>query len=313
MIKLPYISRRHCTVTRQYDGIRVHDESKNGTFVEHRRALEEEREVRPGGTFKAGGITFLALNAVMYEVFPTLSEILDWEDGAAFSPHEVNWPTPSGVIMWGSGTDHLLVTGPRGCGHDRLAEAVHRISLVRDREIVKIDAVPPERAAQRDLLMRAQKSTLVFTVGDDTPELDAAFASMLFSPSYRIRVIVCAPSADRAASVLGREHAAMRRIELRPLAFRTDQLGRLLDDLFAKAGSPLRFEKLTKANQQALLACDWRRNLDELHTAAERLAAILAAGSLRQAAVALKIKNFNVLQKWFTDTMKLSLPLLGGR
>lgn len=184
---------------------------------------------------------------------------------------------------------------------------------MRTKTIVKVNGVPPDRAGQRDLLMRAQKSSLVFTIADDTPDLDAAFASMLFSPSYRIRVLACAPSVDRAATVLGREHAAMRRIELRPLAFRTDQLARLLDDLFAGLGSPLRFEKLTKQNQQALLACDWRRNLDELRTAADRLAAIGSEGSLRQAAVALKIKNFNVLQKWFTDTMNLSRPLTGGR
>jgi hypothetical protein len=311
VIKSPYISRRHCTLTRLYDGMRVEDQSKNGTFVDHRRALEETRDVRPGARFNAGGITFLALNDAMHAAFPRLSEILDWEDGAAFSSREPAWPTPSGVIVWGSGTDHLLILGPRGCGQDRLTETIHGISPMRDKPVVRVAAVPADRAGQRELLLRAQKSTLVLAIGDDTPTIDSAFASMLFSPSYRIRVLVCAPSVDRAADVLGREHAAMRRIELRPLAFRTDQLVRILDTLLAEVGTPLRFEKLTKSNQQALVACEWKRNLDDLHTAAARLAAIHSAGSLRQSVGVLGIKNFNVLQKWFTDTMKLTLPLAG--
>jgi pSer/pThr/pTyr-binding forkhead associated (FHA) protein len=314
VIKAPYISRRHCTLTRLYDGVRVEDNSsKNGTFADHRSAEKEPRDVPAGKTFTAGGITFLALNDAMHAAFPTLSDVLDWEDGDPFTPAEPGWATPSTVTVWGAGTEHLLIIGPRGCGHDRLADAIHSISPMREKSLVRTNSVPTDRAGQRELLLRAQKTTLVLTITDDTPKVDSAFASMLFSPSYRIRIVVCAPSFDRAQQVLGQEHTAMRRIELRPLAFRTDQLIRILDRLLAADGSPLRFDKLRKPNQEALMACEWRRNLDDLHTAAVRLAAVHKTRSLRQAAGMLGIKNFNVLQKWFTDTMKLTLPLAGDR
>ena len=105
----------------------------------------------------------------------------------------------------------------------------------------------------------------------------------------------------------------MRRIELRPLAFRTDQLVRILDRRLEEDGSTPRFDQLTKANREALMNCEWRRNLDDLRVAGQRLAAVHQAPSLRKAAAALGIKNFNVMQKWFSDTMKLSLPLTKDR
>lgn len=313
VIQAPYISRRHCTLTRLYDGLRVDDHSKNGTWVDHRLAKDTSREVRAGGTFTAGGIAFLALNDAMNAAFPILSEILDWEDEDPFKPSDPGWPMPSHVIAWGSGAEDLLVLGPRGCGQERLAETIHEISPMRTRKLVWADSIPTDRAGQKELLLRAQKTTLVLTLDDDTQPIEPAFRSMLFSPSYRVRVLVCAPSFDHAYRVLGTEHASMRRIELRPLAFRTDQLVRIFDQQLAQLGSPLRFQRLTGANRDALMKCEWRRNLDDLHTAAQRLAAVQRTGSLRKAALAVGIKNFNVMQKWFTDSMKLTLPLTTGK
>lgn len=313
VMKAPFISRRHCTLTRLFDGLRVEDHSKNGTWVEHRLAKEATRDVRPGGTFTAGGITFLALNDAMHAAFPVLSDILDLEDDDPFTTSEPGWPRPSNVIVWAAGLDHLLILGPRGCGQEKLVDTIHAISPMRARDSVRVDSFPRDRTGQRELLLRAQKTTLIVSIDDDTPEIDRTFASMLFSPSYRIRVLVIAPSFERAHKVLGADLTAMRRIELRPLAFRTDQLARLLDRQLEEFGSPLRFEQLTKANQEALAMCEWRKNLDDLRTTAQRLAALQPARSLRQATTALGIKNFNVMQKWFSDTMKLTLPLTPDR
>lgn len=313
VVKAPYVSRRHCTLTRLYDGIRIEDHSKNGTWIDHRAASERPREVHPGGTFTAGGVTFVALNDEMRARFSTLSEILDWEDDEPLARPLHGWPSPSNVIVWGSGADPLLVIGPRGCGQQRLVEAIHAISPMRERALVSVDEIPADRGGQKDLLLRAQKATLVVSIGDDIQPIDPAFGSMLFSPSYRVRVLVCAPSFDRAQKALGSQHACMRRIELRPLAFRTDQLGRILDHQLEQVGSPLRFEQLTATNRNALMTCEWRRNLDDLQIAAQRLAAIERTGSLRKAAVAVGIKHFNVMQKWYSDTMRLKLPLKSSR
>jgi hypothetical protein len=83
------------------------------------------------------------------------------------------------------------------------------------------EAMPTTVPLQRDLLMRAQKSTLVIMIDDEMPAIDASFRSMLFSPAYRIRVLVCARSLDRAQRVLGAENMCQHRIDLRPLAFRS--------------------------------------------------------------------------------------------
>jgi energy-coupling factor transporter ATP-binding protein EcfA2 len=309
VVQTPYMSGHHCTLTRLYDGLSVEDHSKNGTWVDHRAAKDSPREVRPGGTFVADRITFLALNDSMHAAFPTLSDILGWEEGEPFTPAESAWPTPSSVTIWASGTENLLITGPRGCGQERLAETIHAISPMRDKKCLVVESVPVDRAAQRDLLVQAQKTTVVLVVDAKTKLLDATFASMLFSPSYRIRVLVSAPSFDAALKVLGPKSSVMRRVDLRPLAFRPDQLPRVLDRELEKIGSPLRFDQLTKHNREVLLKNEWRRNLDDVVLAAPKLAEVHRTGKLRQAALALGIKNFNNLQSWFSVTMKLELPL----
>jgi hypothetical protein len=157
----------------------------------------------------------------MYEAFPILSDILDWENDDEPTPMNRPWPIPSNVIVWAAGTEHMLVVGARGCDQDRLVRTIHSISPMRSRDMVIAEAMPTTVPLQRDLLMRAQKSTLVIMIDDEMPAIDASFRSMLFSPAYRIRVLVCARSLDRAQRVLGAENMCQHRIDLRPLAFRS--------------------------------------------------------------------------------------------
>ncbi|MFT3700180.1 MAG: FHA domain-containing protein [Kofleriaceae bacterium] len=309
VIKREYISRHHCTLTRTYDGLLVEDTSKNGTWVDHRATSNAPREIRPGETFVVDTITFLALNDAMYAAFPTLNEILDWETGDPFPPSESDWPSPSAVTMWGAGHQHLLIVAMRGCGQERLLETIHAISPMRGKAPIVVEDIPADRAEQRDLLLRAQKTSMLLAITDDTKPFDSMFSSMLFSPSYRIRVLARAPSIECAQRVLGRECAAMRRIDLRPLAFRIDQLPRLLDRQFERLETTLRFDQIAPENQAALMANEWRRNLDEVVLAAPKLVAVATSGSLRKAAPALGIKNYNNLQSWYSNTMKLKLPL----
>lgn len=303
-----YMSRQHCTIERRFDCIRIHDHSKNGTFVADRRVLEEPKDVRPGEMFAAGGVTFLALNDEMRRAYPILSDILDWELETSLVPIDTGWPTPSQVIRLASGNDHLLIAGDRGCDQERLARAIHSISPMRKRGLVWITSVPKDRGEQKELLVRASRTTLVLTIDDKMPVMDEAFRTSLFSTSYRIRVLVIA-SSTRAIEVLGPEHSRMRRIDLRPLAFRSAQLGRLLDRQLEARGSGLRFAQLSEANRKALLAYEWRHNFDDLRLAADRLAAIARAGSLRKAAMDLGVDR-STLQHWFTNSLGLSLPLL---
>jgi len=269
--------------------------------------------VRPGETFGvAGGVTFLALNDEMHAAHPILSDILDWEDQEELIPIDQGRPTPSKVIVWASGNDHLLITGERGCDQDRLARAIHSISPMRSREMVWLDSVPADRAQQKEILTRATKTTLVLTVDDKTPVMDEAFRTSLFSTSYRIRVLVCASSMTRVLPVLGPDHSYMRCIDLRPLAFRSEQLERLFDRQFEERGSALRVAQFTDENRKALHACEWRANFDDLRLAADRFTALSPDGSLRSAASALGIP-YSTLQKWLVNKLGITSPLTASR
>jgi pSer/pThr/pTyr-binding forkhead associated (FHA) protein len=304
-----YLSRHHCTIERGFGGIRIHDHSKNGTYVEGRR-IDREKDVRPGEIFGAGGgISFIALNDEMRRVYPLLSDLLDWETETSLVPPAPRWPTPCDVIRLASGVDHLMISGDRGCDQDRLAHAIHAMSPLRSREIVWVDSIPEDRGAQKELLVRASRSTMVLKIDDEMPVMDEAFRSSLFSTSYRVRVLVIAwPT--RARAVLGEDNSTMRRIELRPIAYR-DQLDRLLDRQLEERKAPLRFAQMTEANRKALLRYEWRGNFDELRLAAERFAAVAREGSLRKASTALG-ESYSTLQHWFTNMIGVSLPLTNG-
>jgi hypothetical protein len=312
VIKSPYVSRLHCTLERRYDCLRVEDRSKNGTFVDDRR-MKEPKDVRPGETFAvAGGITFLALNDPMHAAYPSLSDVLGWEDRHTVTHLDGRWPTPSDVTVWGAGSDHILITGERGCDQERLIRAIHSISPMRAREIVWVDDVPDDRASQKELLLRASRNTLALNVHDRTPVMDEAFRTSLFSASYRIRVLVCAPSMARVLAVLGPDHSLMRRVDLRPLAYRTEQIERLLDRELEARGSMLRVAQLTGKNRDALRSCEWRGNFEDLRVAAERVDALARAGSVRGAASALGVP-YSTLQKWLANTVGITLPLTSSR
>lgn len=299
-----YISKRHCTLERVFDGVRIHDHSKNGTAADARK-LSEPKDVRAGQTFGAGGgITFLAINDEMRRVYPLLSDLLGWQTETSLVPPTLGEASPDYVIQLAAGVDHLMINGAPGCDQQQLASAIHSISPLRKRELVSVSSIPKDRAAQKELLVRATRSTMVLAIDDETPVIDEAFRSALFSMSYRIRVILIA-SPRQALAVLGDEHS-FRRIELRPLAYRTDQIERLFDRQCEEIGSPLRFAHMRDENRKALLGYGWSENLEELRLTARRLAVIARLGSLRGAAVELKEKRWNI-QYWFSKQLGLTI------
>jgi DNA-binding NtrC family response regulator len=213
------------------------------------------------------------------------------------------------VLVYAMRTSNILITGETGCEQAQLARTIHETSLLRGRPLVERAEIPEERQAQREILDRAARTTLVLTIEKATPVMDAAFASMVFSPEFHVRVIVIAPSFEKARVVCGeRAVSTMHRISLRPLVDRRDMIPRLLDRMFEQSGSPMRFVDLTKENQAALQRHTWPRNLSELRFAAERLAVIAREGSLRKASEALK-RHHKSLQEW-ADSIGLETPLV---
>jgi len=304
-----YVSRHHLTIERRFDGIRIHDHSKNGTYIDSRRICED-RDVRAGQTFGAGCVSFLALNDLMKQHYPLLSDLIDWETGTEFESQQSRFPTPCDAIRLASGVDHITITGDVGCDQARLAEAIHAISPLRNGALVWVDSIPNDRGEQKELLVRASRATMVLTIGDDMPVMDEAFRSSLFSTSYRIRVIVLAWP-ERARAVLGEDRSNMQRLDLRPIAYREhEQIERLLDRQLEARDCALRFAHMTEANRKTLLGYGWRRNFDDLRLVADRFAALVRAGSLRQAAPLLGL-SYSSLQGWFAETLGVDVPLTG--
>src|SRR5690242_458296 len=74
-----YLSRLHCVIERRGTKLRVYDQdSKNGTYFKGLR--ESSFDVRPGDTFTAAPVRFLAMSDAMRAAYPTLVEIVGAEE-----------------------------------------------------------------------------------------------------------------------------------------------------------------------------------------------------------------------------------------
>lgn len=293
----PYLSELHCVVERRGNRLRVHDQhSRNGTFFAGRR--EPMFDVGAGETFTVASTTLLMMNDEMRHHRPIFREII----GADITP------SPDDLLIAAVRGTNMLITGEPGCDQDRLARSLHAVSLRRSLPLVEVAELPATRPAQRELIDRASRSTLVIALVARTPRVDPTFCSMLLSPSFHVRLIVIAPAATVAAEMLGIDALGpMQHVWLRPLASRTGEILDLLDHVFAEHDAALRVSELTRENRAALQSYAWPENMTELRQAADRLEALVRERALRRAADALQMSK-STLHHWF-ERLGLSLPL----
>lgn len=293
----PYLSALHCVVERRGNRLRVHDQhSRNGTFFAGRR--EPTFDIGAGETFTAAATTFLAMNDEMRQHRPIFVDIVG--TGAT--------PSPDDLLACAVRGTNVLITGEPGCDQDRLARGLHAVSLRRSAPIVEVSELPATRAAQRELIDRAARSTLVIALDARGPRIDPTFCSMLLSSSFHVRLIAIAEAAAVATEALGIDATGpMQHVWLRPLASRDGEILYLLDRMFAERGAALRVAELTPANQAALQSYAWPENLAGLRLAADRLEALVREKTLRKAADALAMSK-STLHHWL-DRLRLSLPL----
>lgn len=307
-IPTPFLSRLHLVMERRGAKLRVTDQgSKNGTYFADAR--DQVFDVRAGDTFHAGSIRFLLLNDVMRAAHPTFVELLGGDDATTIYTEPFQSRPSDALVAAVNSTRNILITGEQGCDHVRLAHAIHRVSRLREREPVEIEALPAERSQQRALLDAASRSTLFLKIAEDSPILDPAFASMVFSSSYHVRVVACAPTVQAATRVLAEGYVRqMGNIELLPLARRQGGICRLLDRILETSGSALRATNMSASNQAGLEAYDWPNNFDDLREVAKHLDLIHRAGSLRRAAEQLKmaVSSYHYLLQRFG----VSTPLI---
>jgi hypothetical protein len=320
------ISARHFVMERRASGLYVTDDaSTNGLAYDTRRhfglalksSFEDKRDegegfvLTPGMTFVVGAepYRFIALDDTMREQYPKLVEILGPEDEIRSSATGTEPTSPSDLILAADSPGHLLITGRPGCDQEDLARIIHKMSKRRRQAPVEIDEVPDDRRGQNALLKT--RGTLVLNLGVHSRRLDPAFVSSLFSPSYHIRVIAIARTANQARRSLGHEHwCRLMHIALRPMELRRAEIPNLLDQFLTARGSVLRMADMTSHNQRALLFNPWRENLRSLRETAVRLDAMVLAGFSRKgAAAALGLKR-QTFDHWFNNTMRLSKPLV---
>lgn len=298
------LSAMHCLFERRGNRLRVHDQhTTNGTFYGGRRV--EVIDLVPGDTFTPAPVTFLAMNDEMRAHRPIIADLV----GTGFTP------SPDRVLVDAVKlSSHLLITGEPGCDLDRLARAIHAVSLRRSRPLVDLSVLPPERTKQRAIIKRAARSTLVIDLQSIEAALDSTFCSMVFSAEYHIRIIVLAPATSTARKLLPVENVErMQQIWLRPLVERPGDIPALLDRMLVERGASLRIADLSPQNREALSAWEWRDNFVGLRTAADRLAVIARVHGWdtmdwRERASATSIPR-STLHDWFT-ALRLTAPLL---
>lgn len=299
-----HVSAQHCLLARRGQRLRVVDQdSHNGTYFGGRR--ERTFDLGPGDVFKVAGVSLMAMTAEMREAHAVLSEVVDSGASARTSVATVDWILAE-VLKGG----HVLMLGEPACDQERLARAIHAASYRRHAPFQQSSVFPAERLEQRKMLDKARNTSLFFVVRHDSTPPDEAFRSMLLSADFCVRLLVSAPSLAVAVNCFGLEATSrMRQILICPVRERMGQVPLLLDRFLEEQGSSLRIADLTKANQRALLSHKWPENLEELHDAAARMAALAKHGSMRKAALALDMAR-TTLQSWL-DRIMLELPLDG--
>lgn len=301
------LSALHCAFVRKGTRLRVIDQhSTNGMYSGERRV--ETLDLHPGDTFTAAPVTFIAMSDELRAQRPIIADLV----GTRFTP------TPDRVLVDAvKSAHHLLLTGETGCDLDRLARAIHAVSLRRSRAIVEIAELPTDRGQQREILRHAARSTLVIDLDELDAPVDPTFGSMAFSPDYHIRVIALAATPTVARKLLALEEMErLQPIFIRPLAMRPGDVPDLLDGMLAERQAPFRLDDLAPANRDALCSHDWRDNFIGLRIAADRLTAISRvrgweAMNWQERGAALETPK-TTLFEWFNG-MGLMSPLFAAR
>lgn len=298
------LSAVHCLLERRGSRFLVHDQhTTHGTIHDGRKI--QVAELYPGDRFTAVPVTFIVLNQEIRVHRPLLVDLL----GTDFPP----WSPDRLIIEAAKGLGNLLLTGEAGCEHERLARALHAMSLLRNRPLVECSHVPADRHSQVALIKRASRSTLMLSLTSKTRPIEHSFASMLVSPAHHVRLLVIAPSLAVARRVLPAENVdQMQHVWIRPIASRAGELPTILDRLLSEGDSPIRLASLTEDNRARLLSHEWRGNWDDLRMAAHRLTSIARIPGWedldwRERAIALGIAK-STLYDWY-KSLKLTKPL----
>lgn len=286
-----YVSSLHAMLERRENRIRVIDVSKNG--IVFRGRFEKQFDIGPGDFFTIGETTFYALNDEMRLARPVLAEVLGVQ----------RFEVIDDLLMAALRGEHVLVLGEPGNDQERLARAIHAASLRRRHHFVKAGA----GRLDAQVLEYADRGTLWLEL--EAARVEHDFIAQLLAPSMNVRIVMSTRSIDIARRSVGVELVARaHHVTIPPLRERAGEIATLLERAFIERRSLLRLADFTEANQAALVAYSWPRNLEELRETADRLVELAPFDKERPAAAALKIPR-STLQRWLSN-LGLEVPLV---
>lgn len=293
------ISRRHAELYRDSFRLLVHDMSRNGTFFRDRKVTKDVH-IEAGDTIGVAGVKLLAIDEQLANLRADLSMAL------GFSAH----PAVDQALATIAKGEHLLLAGPSGCDHRKLARKIHERSARRHHRFVELGADSASSPALMAALSEASLGTLLLDLHRPGRPLAIASLKELFSPDRHIRVIVTAPSVAHAMQRLGEACTRLTPVEIPPIKERRDDILVLFDYLCAELPTERRLAELEPAwDASSLSVYAWPGNLDEMRQELPWLVALAEHKKVRATARALDMPH-NTLAKWIK---RLGLAARGRR
>jgi hypothetical protein len=267
------VSAAHARLARTATGWRLHDVSRNGTFLGGQRAAVFDLEV--GTRFDFARTPLVAISAAMRGAADPLAVYLGLDQPAAIS----------NALVASDREATLVIVGPRGNGQRDLARLLHHVSARRGQPAIELD---DHEAARRWQSHRATPAAMAYLDLQSVALADpvsAARAALL--GDRRWRWIVAAGSESQACSALRVPHLRdAHLIVLRRLDERADDRRALVDRLFAQV-APVTVAMLPEKAARILLAPRRYATLDELRSLIRQVATLALTGVSPNSALAL--------------------------
>ncbi len=303
VLKDPRVSRRHCEVALQDDGVLVHDlGSRNGTLLDGARI--ERAIVRPGTSIAVGDtvMTFVAEDTAV-----------DLGAGQRFGPLSARSPRMQELFALltraARSETTILLEGETGVGKDVFARAIHEASARRAGPFVVLDcgAVAPNLVsselfghkkgaftgadADREGVFEAARGGTLFLdeIGELPLELQPTLLRVLENRQVRrvgdtktrdvdVRIVAATNRSLAAEAAKGKfredlyYRLAIVRVGIPPLRERRDDIPELVAKFLVDGGR--KATALSAADIAALVAHDWPGNVRELKNVVARACAL---------------------------------------
>lgn len=258
------VSAIHARLERTASGWRLHDVSRNGTFLGGQRAAVFDLEV--GTRFDLARTPLVAISATMQGTAEPLAVYLGLDQAAAIST----------ALIAAHREATIVLVGPSGNGQRDLARLLHHASGRGLQPSVELEGIEAARRWQSHRATPAATAYLDLPTVALAEPIAAARAALL--GDRRWRWIVAATSESQASHVLRVPHLRdAHLIVLRRLDERTDDRRALVDRLFAHV-APVTLAMLPDKTARILTASRRFATLDELRSLLRQVATLALTG-----------------------------------